>query len=325
MTSPLVCLFWASAVCVLVSLARDIGRTGDIFTACNSRQQDHIHVPQGPDCRHRMLEELPNFQRPVRDGPVHAPCNLHWHTRRSACKSLKPFKRIVFAGDSLTRQIHDGLLIVLRSDLAYGGLSTHLHPREADACSCDSVQHHSCKLSTAGWQGINVADNSTVWHSVQQECGIEVELFHMYEGYTDTGTVQAILSRVQESHDSQLFLGALPLHHHCHGCSKLDADSTIRNIMHPLLAGIDTSRVVFGLMHAHENDKVPIQYKPGQSIEDVLAYNQKMQQCCEAQNVPVFDPFAATSNLSTVDGVHHSTAINVIKAQVYLNHLTTLI
>ena len=86
----------------------------------------------------------------------------------------------------------------------------------------------------------------------------------MYQNYAGTGTIQAVLSRLQEDLDSHLFLGALPLHGHCQGCRKLDAASTIANIMQPLLAEIASSRILFSLMHFHENHKVPLEFREGQ-------------------------------------------------------------
>lgn len=314
---------WFSTICLLVFLARDIGTNGDIFKACGGRLKDHIFVPPQPDCKHNMLEQFQHFVRPNINGPVQAPCNFQWFTRTSACKALKPFKNIIFAGDSLTRGIFDSLLMILRGDLAYGGLSSQLHPLQADQCSCEGAHRKKCRLATASWTDIDHTNMTSVWHAVQNECGVDIELFHMYHHYADTGTVDAILNRLKENQDSQLFLGALPLHAHCQGCPKLDSGRTIANIMQPLLAEISPSRILFGLMHSHKNHKVPIEWRQGQDVADVLLYNQVMWQYCQSATVPVFDSYAATSNVSTLDGVHHTAAVNVIKAQVFLNYLDT--
>ena len=177
MASCVICIFWVITICVLAFLTREISVTGDIFKACGSRREDHVLVPLQPDCRHRILEEFQRFQRPERSGPIQAPCYFQWFDRGSACNALKPFKRLVFAGDSLTRGVHDSLLMILRGDLAYGGLSSHLHPQQADACRCEAAHHRECKYSTAGWKGIDHRNGSAVWHSVHKECGIDVELF----------------------------------------------------------------------------------------------------------------------------------------------------
>ena len=97
-----------------------------------------------------------------------------WHTASRACDILGRFDALLVMGDSLTRQVlpalpcccaplqagngtraagvqlYEGLLQLLREDLATGVLRDDLPPEHAAFCTCNEF-HKNCRVFTEAW------------------------------------------------------------------------------------------------------------------------------------------------------------------------------
>ena len=153
-------------------------------------------------------------------------------------------------------------------------------------------------------------------------------MLHIYanaRAFAPTDIMPIASHILQENPDSLVFLGGYPFHKQCESCHKLDVEVMITELIEPLQAAATTQTVLLiAAMHALEIKEVPSIYQHEQSAREVLAYNAALAAFCEANRLPLFDTYAMTQNASTVDGVHHTLAVNLIKVQVLLEWLAAL-
>ena len=87
-----------------------------------------------------MLEAMSSGGRHGFDAPF-APvaCHYRWYSTPEICMILERFDGIVFVGDDLLKNIYAAFNMLLRQDLALGGLKQwDLPDDEKSACRCDA-------------------------------------------------------------------------------------------------------------------------------------------------------------------------------------------
>ena len=102
--------------------------------------------------RKSMLQAMSGGGRHGFDAPF-APlgCQFRWYSTLEICMILDRFDGLVFIGDDMLKSIYAGFNILLREDLALGGLKQwDLSDDERRTCHCDSqFTNAKCFGSTA--------------------------------------------------------------------------------------------------------------------------------------------------------------------------------
>ena len=109
-----------------------------------------------------LSPELRREHTPSRFVP--ATCTVPWHSPRSTCNMLAGFDALHFVGDSLTRQLVQGLRMAATGDYARGGLrplggkntlAAELRPWAETRCACDAQFHNQCRDPPLDISGLN--------------------------------------------------------------------------------------------------------------------------------------------------------------------------
>lgn len=127
---------------------------------------------------------------------------------------------------------------------------------------------------------------------------------------------------------SFVFLGGHALHRYCATCPKLDASACINHVLGPLLTAFLKSQHIkdflFAPLHVILYHRNPKEWGGGQGPTEVKQYNDKTAMWCERHGVRVYNSTAVTSDIDTVDAVHHTNVVNVIKAQLLLAYMDSV-
>ena len=101
------------------------------------RHDKHIHY-----CSNRatLLTAMSGGGRHGFDAPFHpAGCHYRWYSTSETCMILERFDAVVFIGDDMVRHIYAAFNMLLRQNLATGGLKQwDMKESERDMCRCDS-------------------------------------------------------------------------------------------------------------------------------------------------------------------------------------------
>ena len=92
-----------------------------------------------PNRRH-LLEALSGGGRHGFDAP-YSPvgCHFRWYTAAEVCMILERFDGLVFLGDDMLKAIYAAFNMLLRENIAFGGLKQwDLDEHERDNCQCDN-------------------------------------------------------------------------------------------------------------------------------------------------------------------------------------------
>ena len=83
---------------------------------------------------------------PNHSNPAEQPgCTYRWFSTPEMCMVLERFTALVFVGDDISRAIYLAFNILLREDLAFGGLQNHLTDSERASCRCDNQFLDECE------------------------------------------------------------------------------------------------------------------------------------------------------------------------------------
>jgi len=270
--------------------------------------------------------------REYKNGPftLAPPCKAVFFSPSEACDLVEGLgELIIFIGDSLMRQLFQGVFMVLSGSYYAAGVppeeslyyNANASAPPDDRCSCESGLLYECREETfAFWHGplhwvCPKWGSSRYIHPVLQ--------MHTAGDFTDEGW-----DALKEGIDwgQHLFKGTtviinIGLH------DNLDAHHVAENIYDVLLEKVAFSkgrrtRVICSLMPAPEDEKRRKQFVGTQGLTAVIEFNEKMRKVCKDRGAEVFETFAVTSNMSTYDGLHFPLAGNVLMAQLLLNQLS---
>ncbi|MCJ1235912.1 hypothetical protein MMC14_003886 [Varicellaria rhodocarpa] len=135
---------------------QDCGITSsDIYVRPRNLDGDAIRAH--PYCRDRatLLEAASGGGRHGFDVPFHPiGCHYRWYTTTEICMILDRFDTVIFIGDAMLQAIYSGFNMLLRENIAMGGLKQwELTESERTTCRCDNqmikseCSKHSIKSS----------------------------------------------------------------------------------------------------------------------------------------------------------------------------------
>ena len=284
------------------------------------------------------LEHCADFARAVRNGrragpnspfSLAPPCRALFFSPAEACDLLQgPGRLVILAGDSLMRQLQQGLFMALTGSYWAAGVppQSAAHAANASAppdsrCSCEAGLLYACREETfAYWLGPA--------HWVCPKWGTQRFLhptltlttaadFNAGEGWQ---ALEAGLDWGEQLFEGTTLVINVGLH------DNLDARHMAEHVYSVLLEKVAwraqrRTRVICSLMPAPEDAKRRNEHVGTQGTGAVIEYNEKMRKVCLDRGAEVFEAFAATEGMRTVDGLHFPMAGNVLQAQLLLNQI----
>ena len=242
-------------------------------------------------------------------------CYVKNFTKRHACELLSNhLSSAVFIGDSLVRHLYSAMLLILTGDPLYGALKTDTPKAKRRICRGDGQFLDSmCQKNTLmRWREIA---------SQQSFCGNKakfkisfIQAYNTERAHYVFSTVTSLLNQV----GAVIFLG-IGIH------DNFNSTKVIENYLEPTLKIASRStngwpRIVWLTAHSAGPLK-PLNFNKHQSNAVILSYNRKLTEFCESHGIAVFDTFNMTLGVHSFDGTHFGFGVNILKAQVLLNHL----
>lgn len=270
--------------------------------------------------------------RAVQDGPfaLAPPCRPLFFSPAEACDLLQGQGRmVILVGDSLMRQLQQGLFIALTGSYSSAGVPPEALPYASnvsappdDRCSCERGFLYGCRdESFAYWTGPA--------HWVCPKWGMR-RFIHPVLTLNTAGDfsdgegwdmLKAGLDWGEHLFEGTTLVINVGLH------DNLLARHVAENVYNVLLEkvawaqGRGRTRVICSLMPAPEDSKRRNEHVGSQGTGAVKDFNERMRKVCLDRGAEVFEAFAATEGMSTVDGLHFPLAGSVLQAQLLLNHI----
>jgi hypothetical protein len=264
------------------------------------------------------------------DAPLALPCPVPWLAPEEACRLLAALNtQLVLVGDSLVRQLQQGLFVALTGNYYSGGVIAQ-DAAEAARCACEAGLSWGCRhaaFPAAGWVvpphlvcpawGARRLLLPQYLQNRADDClsdcpgGSEGERWAALDALLDGGT------RLHNTTEFTLVVN-VGLH------DLLDAPLAAKLVYGPVLARAAAhpgTRILCMLATFPEEAKKPRQFMLSQGLAAVRAFNAELSQFCRDRGAEIFDAYSATVNASTTDGIHFRLGTNVLLAQLLLNTL----
>lgn len=264
-------------------------------------------------------------------GSLALPCPVPWLAPEEACQLLAALNtQLVLLGDSLLRQLQQGLFVALTGNYWSGGVIAP-NAEEAARCSCEQGLSWDCRDKAFSYSGWVVPPHFVCPAWGERRLLLPQYLQERADDCLDDcpsdssaeerwGAFDALLDDSTRLHNTTEFTLVVNVGLH----DLLDAPLAARLVYGPLLekaAAHPGTRVLCMLATHPEEAKKPMQFKHSQGVDAVRAFNAEISQFCRDRGAEVFDAFSPTVNATTSDGIHFSLGTNVLLAQLLLNTL----
>ncbi len=177
--------------------------------------------------RATLLEAMSGGGRHGFDAPFHpAGCHYRWYTTPEICMILERFDAIIFIGDDMIKNIYAAFNMLLRENIALGGLKQwDMKESERETCRCDNqITRPECdKYTVTNSEDVRKNDIGS-GHPNPYFCNRTKSIFFLYYGsrLTDYDRHTALLSA--HSHVPCTRRAAYHFHHNpCQGPGLLQA------------------------------------------------------------------------------------------------------
>jgi hypothetical protein len=296
---------------------------------CNTPDEIMLSIKYGQrkwdDPKHENLTNTEREQHPSYFVPAH--CDVPPVIHHYACSILSEYSHVIVIGDSLTRHFHQALYVVLRNDLALGGVVSSA-PFMHENCRCDGQfsEYKQCRTNDGTFQhmtdpqlqlGIcSLIPSDFEMHFLPQRWDTTT-----WEKYTDFDLPSNMCN--DKSSRGVLFYFHAGVHY------DFNSSVVIKDIVEPVLndpklheCGPNKVTVIWQSGDARtRNQKLEKAY-PTQTRDRSRQYNTEMARYFATEcnrTVHVLDTWNMTKDAQTSDGVHYLTDVNLQKAYAFLN------
>ncbi|MCJ1362936.1 hypothetical protein MMC16_002042 [Acarospora aff. strigata] len=145
---------------------QDCGITSSDLYVPPTTSSNHAR-PTSPYCRNRaaLLEALGGGGRHGFDAPfVPKGCHYRWYSTAEICMILDRFDGIVFIGDDVVKHLYSAFNILLRENVAQGGLKRwEMSESERNSCRCDNqfIKPECAKYAVTSSEEVDKNDGSS--------------------------------------------------------------------------------------------------------------------------------------------------------------------
>lgn len=253
-------------------------------------------------------------------GPAH--CALYWLNPTAACAALERIGGIVFIGDSLARQLAQGLALILSGNFAVGSLLAagtlrFEQPAELvwERCACDAT--------FGAWYGCHnqpITESGKEFRSLCPQWSLPASGFHYFPFWR--GAWQSIDVRAHLNSRRGLRAPIIVLEIGPGWADEWVPENaaialTIKNAAADASAA--KARLVCFLALAPDDEKKPPQYVASQGDAAARAINTRVRKLCETEGALILDGYSLTKSAWSRDGTHYEARINAMLSQALLN------
>jgi hypothetical protein len=249
-------------------------------------------------------------------------CALYWLNPTSACTALERIGGIVFIGDSLARQLAQGLALILSGNFAVGSLlaagTLHFEQPAADVwatCACDAT--------FGAWHGCHnqpITEVGAEFRSLCPQWSLPASGFHylpFWRGAWSSGDVRGHLNSRRGIRAPVIVLEIGPGWADEWVPENAAIALTIKNAAADATAA--KARLVCFLALAPDDEKKPPQYVASQGDAAARAVNSWVRKLCEAESALILDGYSLTKSAWSRDGTHYEGRVNAMLSQALLN------
>jgi hypothetical protein len=260
-------------------------------------------------------------------------CRILWLSSTQICKVFHEYSMVWWVGDSLTRQMTQGLVILLKGDLRYGAILPPESATTFDACNCDGQfsENPRCRRPWSFGGGITKS-----WTTISDFC--EWGLCSTYPSHNQRGDhsqfvfAQNLIEEVEVSCPSSrrpIFI-FMQLGHHCHLNLKICSEIIEKHMKHfKASLGKCFDRIRFAFSGTIISSDELVEKYPYQARPFVEKYHIEIIEYL-AKHYPMIVPLNF-ANLSlevanrTSDGFHPLTDGNLIRAMTVINLMHAMV
>lgn len=279
-------------------------------------------------------------------------CKFRWYKAEEICDVLASYSSIFLLGDSLTRHLAQGLMVLLTSNLKHGAFPPLSAPIIYRDCKCDGQysEHGDCRsyshdmisnmdlpqrfgLCQAHEQQFRLRFHTGEFSHLNSICDdlvinqTDVRPIALFLSYATHDSVDARV--VIENHFEKQRSALNSIFQSCR--ERFRNETGYRRPPRISEEWMDKDVPVlisFGTMSKQSSE---LDNKYGrQDVSHVLAFNQAMREyfswsesasSLSLRRTRVFDWFNLSYNAPTSDGLHFLLDVNLIKAQYFINYL----
>ncbi|KAK9846259.1 hypothetical protein WJX81_000214 [Elliptochloris bilobata] len=241
-------------------------------------------------------------------------------------------------GDSLTRQLYEGLLQLLREDLATGVLRDDLPPEHRAFCTCNEFSRN-CRVFTEAWPPtLKWVDGAPLVSRPVAPCPsaphFTMQFFHIYVDWNlepaSADNMALMRGAACARPNSIVFNGGAPPHEEREAWAdtrfKMNSEHAIRHLIQPMRnftvhCGVPPPNLIWAPMHWSNISMIPEKWRERQRPADILRYNVATVTAARAAGLAIFDTYNLTTGVPTLDGVHLPPPITQIKVHALLSRL----
>ena len=265
-------------------------------------------------------------------------CDMRWYSSAEISDVLGRFSHVFILGDSMMRHLTNALYILLRGDMAYGGITdwdvqevpgTDIKSRENCACEMQFAIHDCSNLVIKDYQWL--VENSTSEEQVTHLENFEMT-YHVLNGYplSDEDLFE-ITSAVRDPSNLPGKPYAFLLHHTL--WNDVDTTATVSwlqqiqdHLIHylPWLQdGSEPFHQLFMTTNAGGLSK-SLFHMATQSNAHLAQFERDIRPKVEELGIDFLGMFNMSVQSTQPDGTHASFGTNLLKAQMVLNWLDKL-
>ena len=280
--------------------------------------------------------------RPEMDGPLYVDgCRLTWFTRAVACDLVERLGILVVSGDSLTRQIGQGMLMILTGDYRTGAV-LHLPGEYRNTCQCDLQlwdRAHFCRInSSVYWDEIALTaprkEGSTQqrwmdWDNRQDLiCPFWTDPHFMFnDGYMRVLSDTIPRAAHRSTNGKVTAFVGMGLHHAIHedpvAAVHFGYDELLDSVR-MVRGGGKQVRLIGNTMHM-PGDNVFEVAREKSNPDTVRRYNDVQRRFFMDSGMSIFESYRLSMNAPSADGQHVFVRTNVVMAQLLLNHIAAML
>jgi len=246
-------------------------------------------------------------------------CDMPFLSPREVCAAFNQYSQIIVAGDSLSRHMMQGLMMMMKGDLVSGAIESPIRsPYQWCACDGQFSEHEICRAN-------NNAHFTEGEGFLPKDLGLcsDLPMPNMVEFFYGDRRVVTKLDCTIEDYKGAVLVIQAGLHYYT------DANRTLGGMVDPILNNqmfkaclrLNKVRVIWITLGV-QSRKADRRYRH-QSRENTLVFNSNMEAGLNERlrNVTIIDWWRLTENSQTSDGVHYLSDVNLVKA----NHFTNII
>ena len=301
-----------------------------------------LHLPFEPLCPDRatLLEAMSTGGRPGYDRPyIPSGCDMRWFSAEETEDILGRFSHVFIVGDSMLRHLTQALYILLRGDLAYGGITDWDVPSMPEknvygpancACAAQFTLQECSSLAIRDYRWL-VGNVSQEDAPISLQEGFDMTFHELHTWPLPDEDLDEITKSISDPFvvptRPYVFIFHHSLWNDVNTTATLKWLSQIQDHITSTFPWLHDSDVLFPQLYMTANAgglaKSPI-YMATQSNAHLAKFEREIRPDVEEMGIEFLGMFNMSVQTTQIDGTHASFETNLLKAQMVLNWMDRL-